>query len=54
MPRFVPELYAIDFGTSNSLLAAVNQSAVQADVPIDPNALDPTIFRSVMYLVDRY
>lgn len=52
--RFVPELYAIDFGTSNSLLAAVNRAGVQADVPIDPDAPDPTIFRSVMYLVDRY
>jgi hypothetical chaperone protein len=36
------------------LLAAVNHTGVQADVPVDPEAPDPSVFRSVMYLVDRY
>jgi hypothetical chaperone protein len=53
MTRFVPDAYAIDFGTSNSLLAAVGDDRIQTDVPIDPSAADPSIFRSVMYLVSR-
>jgi hypothetical chaperone protein len=54
MSRFVPAAYAIDFGTSNSLLAAVDAHQTRTDVPIDPMAPDPSIFRSVMYLIDRY
>src|SRR5688572_18855247 len=54
MSQFVPRAYAIDFGTSNSLLAAVGPQQIRSDVPIDPSAADPTIFRSVMYLVDRH
>ncbi|MET0414076.1 MAG: Hsp70 family protein [Polyangiaceae bacterium] len=52
--KFAPRTYAIDFGTSNSLLAAVSPEQIRSDVPIDPSAADPTIFRSVMYLVDRH
>lgn len=52
--RWVPEAYAIDFGTSNSLLAAVSRERVQTDVPIDPAAPDPSIFRSILYLLNRY
>jgi hypothetical chaperone protein len=52
--RWAPEAYAIDFGTSNSLLAAVSRERVQTDVPIDPGAPDPSVFRSILYLVNRY
>jgi hypothetical chaperone protein len=44
-----PTIYAIDFGTSNSLLAAANADQVFAPVALDPNAADPTILRSILY-----
>ena len=44
-----PTVYAIDFGTSNSLLAAANEEQVFPPVPIDPRANDPSILRSVLY-----
>lgn len=40
--------YAIDFGTSNSLVAAVKDGEV-AILPLDPRADDPTILKSVFY-----
>lgn len=46
---FVPTWYAIDFGTSNSLLAAANAEGIHAPVPLDPLASDPTILRSVLF-----
>jgi hypothetical chaperone protein len=48
----VPSLYAIDFGTSNSLLAAANRDRVFDPVPLDPEAPDPTILRSVLCFPD--
>jgi len=44
-----PTVYAIDFGTSNSLLAAANADRIFAPVPLDPDAADPTILRSIVY-----
>jgi hypothetical chaperone protein len=44
-----PLLYAIDFGTSNSLLAAADRDRVYPPVPLDPAALDPTVLRSILY-----
>lgn len=44
-----PTHYAIDFGTSNSLLAAANAERVWPPAPIDPVARDPTILRSILY-----
>jgi hypothetical chaperone protein len=44
-----PTVYALDFGTSNSLLAAANESLVFSPIPIDPAAPDPSILRSVLY-----
>lgn len=41
--------YAIDFGTSNSLLAAAEAGKIHAPIPLDPNAKDPTVLRSLMY-----
>jgi hypothetical chaperone protein len=51
-PAFVPEMYAIDFGTSNSLLAAANRSQVSAPIPLDERAQDPTVFRSILFHSD--
>jgi hypothetical chaperone protein len=42
-------VYAIDFGTSNSLLAAADENAIHSPIPLDPHAIDPTILRSVLY-----
>ncbi len=44
-----PTLYAIDFGTSNSLLCGVTAQAVDAPLALDPAASDPTVFRSIMF-----
>ncbi|HKU40770.1 MAG TPA: Hsp70 family protein [Polyangiales bacterium] len=46
---FVPEIYAIDFGTTNSLLAAADAQRVVAPIELDPSARDATILRSVLY-----
>jgi hypothetical chaperone protein len=48
----VPSVYAIDFGTSNSLLAAASRDRVFEPVPLDPEASDPTILRSVLCFPD--
>jgi hypothetical chaperone protein len=42
-------LYAIDFGTSNSLLSASQDSHVLEPIALDPDHKDPTILRSLMY-----
>lgn len=44
-----PTLFAIDFGTSNSLLAAACRERTFDPVPLDPHASDPTIFRTALY-----
>jgi hypothetical chaperone protein len=46
---FVPTIYAIDFGTSNSLLAAANAEATCPPIPLDPGASDPTLLRSLLF-----
>jgi hypothetical chaperone protein len=43
-------IYAIDFGTSNSLLAAASEERLYHPIPLDPEAKDPTVFRSILYL----
>jgi hypothetical chaperone protein len=43
-----PTLYAIDFGTSNSLVAAASAARTFPPAPLDPAAPDPTILRSVL------
>lgn len=49
---FRPTIYAIDFGTSNSLLAAANASEKSPPVPLDPDASDPTLLRSLLFFGD--
>lgn len=48
----LPTVYALDFGTSNSLLAAANEDRTFPPVPLDPGAGDPIILRSVLYFPD--
>jgi hypothetical chaperone protein len=47
-----PTAFAIDFGTSNSLLAAVSRDRVLPPVALDPSASDPTVLRSALYFLD--
>jgi hypothetical chaperone protein len=47
--RFQPELYAIDFGTTNSLLAAAGKGGIHPPIELDETAPDPTIMRTVLY-----
>src|SRR5262245_5291516 len=42
-------IYAIDFGTSNSLLAAADEKRTFDPIPLDPTASDPTVLRSILY-----
>lgn len=41
--------YAIDFGTSNSLMCAIEAGRIHAPLPLDPSAEDSSILRSVMF-----
>jgi molecular chaperone DnaK (HSP70) len=52
MQPFVPEIYAIDFGTTNSLLAAADAHTVHPPIMLDVSARDPSILRSVLYFPD--
>lgn len=45
-------IYAIDFGTSNSLLSAATKTDLIQAIPLDKEAKDPSIMRSVLYLPD--
>lgn len=44
-----PQAYAIDFGTSNSLLAAAGSGKLFPPIPLDSQAPDATILRSVLF-----
>ncbi|HEU4412351.1 MAG TPA: Hsp70 family protein [Polyangiaceae bacterium] len=46
---FRPEIYAVDFGTSNSLLAAASAEATSAPIPLDEGEGDPTVLRSLLF-----
>ncbi|HET9551337.1 MAG TPA: Hsp70 family protein [Anaeromyxobacteraceae bacterium] len=48
----LPTTYAVDFGTSNSLLAAASRDRLFPPVPLDPEADDPTILRSILCFPD--
>lgn len=45
----MPRCYAIDFGTSNSLLAAADGDQVIPPISLDASASDPTVLKSVLY-----
>ncbi len=47
-----PTVYAIDFGTSNSLLAAAGPSGAEAPIPLDMKAREQSILRSIQFLSD--
>ena len=42
-------VYAIDFGTSNSLLAGAAGNELLPPVPLDDRATDPTVLKSILY-----
>jgi hypothetical chaperone protein len=44
----LPTCYAVDFGTSNSLLAAASRDRLFDPIPLDPLAKDPTVLRSIL------
>jgi hypothetical chaperone protein len=44
-----PTIFAIDFGTSNSLLAAADASEVFSPAPLDLDAPDATVLRSTLF-----
>lgn len=44
-----PSIFALDFGTTNSLLAAASADALFEPAPLDPLASDPTILRSALH-----
>lgn len=46
---FVPTAYAVDFGTSNSLCVGVSPSGETQVVPLDPDAPDPSVMKSVLF-----
>jgi hypothetical chaperone protein len=46
---FRPDVYAIDFGTSNSLLAAANAHETVPPIPLDTGADDPSVLRSLLF-----
>jgi len=49
MASCLPEIYAIDFGTSNSLLGAANQHGYHPPIALDESADDPSLLRSVLF-----
>ena len=46
-------LYAIDFGTSNSLMAAASVDQIHPLIPLDPMASDPTVMRTLIYFENQ-
>jgi hypothetical chaperone protein len=51
---FRPQVYAVDFGTSNSLLAAASATATCPHVAIDDAAPDPTVLRSLLFFGEAH
>lgn len=47
-----PRIYAIDFGTTNSLIAAANADRTWPPLAVDVGASDATVLRSVLYFPD--
>ncbi len=48
-----PNIFAIDFGTSNSLLAAAAPRRLFAPALLDPEASDPTVLRSALFFSEE-
>jgi hypothetical chaperone protein len=49
-----PTAYAIDFGTTNSLIAAANSERVWSPLAVDANGGDETVLRSVLFFPDDH
>ena len=54
MAAFCPEIYAIDFGTSNSLLGAASRSGYHPPIALDGAADDATLLRSVLFFPEAH
>lgn len=48
-----PLVYAIDFGTTNSLIAAANAERIFGPLEIEPLATDATVLRSLLFFPDQ-
>jgi len=46
-------VYGIDFGTSNSIVGAADESSFRGFAPLDPGASDPTVLRSLLYFPNQ-
>ena len=44
-----PTAYAIDYGTSNSVLCAANDKDLFDSIAVDPRSSEPTILKSIIY-----
>lgn len=42
-------VYAVDYGTSNTLLAAATATTLHSPIPLDETAPDPTVLKSILY-----
>jgi len=45
----IPSAYAIDFGTTNSLIAAADAERTWEPLGIDPGSSDPSVLRSILF-----
>lgn len=45
--------YAVDFGTSNTLVSAVSATEIFPPAPLDSHAKDPSVLRSVLYFPNQ-
>lgn len=48
-----PSVYAIDFGTSNSLLAGASAAETTTPIPLDSAASDPAVFRTILHFSEE-
>lgn len=46
-------IFAIDYGTSNSLLAVADGKKISEPLALDPESPDPTVFRSILYFPNQ-
>ncbi len=48
-----PQIYAIDYGTSNSLINAATPRNIWYEIPIDPYSLDKSVLKSMIYCLEN-
>jgi hypothetical chaperone protein len=47
-------IYAIDYGTSNSLLAAADRTKIHDPIALDRAGRDPTVLKSILYAPNKH